>query len=325
VRFGVDAMQSAPNPGVRRLLERTRLLGKRIQDFDVSFRIAPMLNALGRMGEASDAARLFLTDRPEEVDQVLDRAEQSNRERQKVEQSIVAEAIRQLEGKDLDEHPALVLAGDSWHPGVVGIVASRLVDRYQRPAAVLAVDGDQAKGSIRTTGGFDLSEAIDRCRERIPELKGGGHAQAAGVTLPRSGIRRFREAFQALAREGLPEDRRPTLRVDDEVEISQIERGLCKEMMRLSPHGAGNPAPLLAARGLSVAGPPRIMKEKHVAFQLSDGRRSIRAVAFNRPKLGRQLKKWERVDVAFVPKLNETYSPHPEMMVRDVTEAPPAG
>jgi single-stranded-DNA-specific exonuclease len=321
VRFGVEALAAVPNPGLRALIRRVGLEGKPLGEFEVAFRIVPMLNALGRMGNAEDAARLFLTRDAAEIETLLDSSERANRERQKTEQAIAAEAVRRVEEGPQRDAAAIVLADEGWHPGVVGIVASRLVDRFHKPAVVLAIDGDRAKGSARSPSGFHLADAIERCRERLPEIRGGGHARAAGVDVPRKRLAEFREAFQELAAAGAAGRAGATLRIDDEIGLGDVDVPLCRELARLAPHGEGNREPLLAARRLAPAGTPRVMKEKHVAFQASDGTRSLRAVAFNMPRLTSLLKKWRAVDIAFSPRLNEAYSRDPELIVRDIREA----
>lgn len=319
VRFGVEALAAAPNPGLRALLRRVGLEGKPLGEFEVSFRIVPMLNALGRMGDAEDAARLFLTSDAAEIQMLLDRSESSNRERQKIEQAIAAEAVRRVEQGPHRDAAAIVLADESWHPGVLGIVASRLVDRFQKPSVILAIDGDRAKGSARAPAGFHLAEALARCRERMPDLRGGGHAQAAGVDVPRKRIAEFREIFEELAAAVLERNGTvASLRIDDEVGLPDVDVSLCRELARLAPHGEGNREPLLSIRRVVPAGDPRVMKEKHVAFRVTDGDRSLRAVAFNMPRLTCLLKKWPSVDLAFYPRLNEAYSREPELIVRDI-------
>jgi single-stranded-DNA-specific exonuclease len=308
VSYGLKALQDCTSPGLRALAEKVGLKGKRIDTFDISFKLAPRLNALGRLGSARNTVELLLTEDPARIAELMQLLESSNRARKDIEDEIFRQAVDRIErSPELQRDPVIIVADERWHVGVVGIVAARLVDRYARPAFVLAIEGDVAKGSGRSVQGFGLHGAIEASRDLL--LSGGGHAMAAGAGVRRDRLEDFRArvneyAAKVLSR-GMPE---ATLPVDDEVRLSGVTQGLVRELARLEPHGEGNRAPRLVASHLRVAGPPRLMGKKndHLSFFVSepDGP-GLRAVAFGRADWFDSIGAARTVSLAFRPVLNE--------------------
>jgi single-stranded-DNA-specific exonuclease len=247
--------------------------------------------------------RLLTTDNPAEAQQLADRLEQLNRERQRIEVDIVAEALASL--KDQALPPALVLASRQWHLGVVGIVAARLVDRFHRPAIVMAINEQGiAKGSARTTGGFDLYQGLSSCQDMLEAF--GGHPSAAGVTIREDRIDEFRARFSEVVA-GWSHDgaKVPTLHVDAEVRLDEVNLQLIQEIGSLHPFGEGNPEPTFAVTRLEVMD-ARTVGEKHLKMTVRQGTSlPFDSIGFGmKSLLERGIPSCAPVDLAFTPELN---------------------
>lgn len=305
VRYGLDALRACRGRGLRALLGRAGLEGRPLDTFDVSFKLAPRLNALGRLGSAMDCVELLVTEDAARVEAVLDLLERSNRDRKGIEDEIFEQACAQAEAIGGAEQPALVVADERWHVGVVGIVAARLVERYHRPAFVLAVENGVARGSARSVDGWPLHEALAECGDLL--LTHGGHAMAAGMSLRTENLEPFRRRILRRAERDLtPERLEPRLEVDDEVPLGSVTRPVVREIARLAPHGPGNPPPLLAAAHVRVAGEPRLMgrRHEHLSVYLAQNGVSVRAVGFGMAGLGESLRRTRTVSVVFTPEIN---------------------
>jgi single-stranded-DNA-specific exonuclease len=301
VRHGLRLLPESRWPGVRALIRVSGLEGKEIRAGQVGFILAPRLNAAGRVGDANDGLRLLLTDDESEAARLALQLERMNVERQGLDQRILEEAIAQVENeRDPDRDVALVLASETWHPGVVGIVASRVVERYGRPAFLVALDGDIGKGSGRSISRFDLHAALHRCEDLLERF--GGHQMAAGLTLKRERLELFRERFAAVARETLTEfDLGPEQRVDLVVDLSEVDADLERLCRHLEPCGMGNPSPVFGAKAVRIEGARRV-GTGHLKGTLADASGRLAAIGFNWADRAPQA---EIVDVAFRLEQNE--------------------
>ncbi|MCZ2074519.1 MAG: single-stranded-DNA-specific exonuclease RecJ [Bryobacterales bacterium] len=283
VRHGLEGLRNVRNPGLRALLEVAGFTaGACPSAGQIAFRVAPRMNAAGRMASADDAVRLFLTGDPEEARHIAGQLHALNQDRQQAESEIVQTILEECSRVPVtDSQMALVFAGREWHRGVVGIVASRLVERFHRPVIVLSEEENgEAQGSGRSVHPFHLLEAL----ESMPDLftRFGGHRQAAGLALPVSRIAEFRDRLNAYAAGCLkPDDLRPTVEVDAELSLSEITDASMAEVLNLAPFGFGNPAPLFAVRGLTVCGEPVILNGKHVRLNLRQNGRNLLLKAWN--------------------------------------------
>ncbi|MBA3260289.1 MAG: single-stranded-DNA-specific exonuclease RecJ [Gemmatimonadales bacterium] len=278
VKHGLRLLADSSWPGLRALLEASGLAGRELRAGHLGYILGPRLNAAGRIGDATDGLRLLLTDDPAEASRLARRLEGLNVERQALDQRILDEALDQVEHTADPDDAGLVLCGDGWHPGVVGIVASRVVERYGRPAFLIAFDGEIGKGSGRSISRFDLHAALLACGDLLERY--GGHHMAAGLTIRRERLDAFRERFGGIARELLaPEDLGPEQRVDLEVELHQITPELERLMRHLEPCGAGNPSPVFGARGVRFAGRMRV-GQGHLKGTLDDGHSRLPAIGF---------------------------------------------
>jgi single-stranded-DNA-specific exonuclease len=279
VKHGLRLLAESNWPGLRALLEASGLAGKEVRAGHCGFIIGPRLNAAGRIAEATDGLRLLLTDDPEEAGRLARRLEGLNVERQALDQRILDQALEVVERTaDPDRDAGFVIAGDGWHPGVVGIVASRVVERYGRPAFLIAFDGDIGKGSGRSISRFDLHAALLACGDLLERY--GGHHMAAGLTIRRENLDAFRERFGEVARESLaPEDLGPEQRVDLEVGLDEVTPELERLMRHLEPCGTGNSSPVFGVRGVRFAGRSRV-GQGHLKGMLDDGRARLPAIGF---------------------------------------------
>ncbi len=284
VKHGLSGLGSTNNHGLRELLSVAGFgPGQAPTAGQVAFRVAPRINAAGRMANASDVIEMFLTADPIRARGLAMQLHELNQERQEAEQNMIREILERCEAVPVnDSQRALVFAGEGWHRGVVGIVASRLVDRFHRPSFVLGIDPEKglAQGSGRSAAGFHLLEAL----ESMPEffVKFGGHKQAAGLTIEAAKLDQFRERFNAWALERISvDDLRAVREVDAELDLEDLNSDSVGELFELAPFGFGNPAPLFLIRGASAAEEPRVMKERHLRLFLRQGRRGRVVKAWN--------------------------------------------
>ncbi len=312
--FGLHQLCKTNNAGLRALIEVSGLTGKaKYDDYDVGFMLAPRLNAVGRMGHAREAVELFTTAGPDRARDIAQGLDAHNRQRQSVEREIFEHAERRVleSGQNRDCCRAIVLADDGWHPGVIGIVASRLVERFHRPTVLIALSGEAGQGSGRSIRHFPLHEALAACADHL--ISSGGHAMAAGLRVRRDRIDAFADAFQAEAAQRLTQrDLLPKLMLDDEVRLSELLPESVEAMHRLGPFGAGNPRPRLATAEVELSAPPRVVgKGNHIQLFVREnggasGAGGIRkAIAFNAGRFAPEFNDHQRMRLAFEPILNE--------------------
>ena len=268
-KLGLEVLHSAVNPGLRALLEVAQVGGRPLTSGDVGFRIAPRINAAGRMDVARDVIELFSVKDAARAREIANKLDQLNAERQAEERRILDAIHSRLEQEPaLLESFCLVIDGDGWHRGVIGITATRVVERYCRPTLVISRDGDQAHGSGRSIRAFHLLNALESCAPLFTRF--GGHAHAVGFSMPAANLPELCARLDAYARARLTlSDFEPILDVDAELPFDQISHDLFQALRRLEPFGMGNPEPVFAAHNLRVMAMPRVIKEKHVKLKLS--------------------------------------------------------
>jgi single-stranded-DNA-specific exonuclease len=267
--LGLNALRSAKNVGLKALLEVANLGGKPLSSGEVAFRIAPRINAAGRMDIARDVIDLFSAKRAEAAREIAIRLDKLNSERQEEERRIL-EAIEQRMAEDptLRESFCLVIDGERWHRGVIGITATRVVERYGRPTLVVSRDGNEAHGSGRSIPSFHLLNALESCATLFSRY--GGHAYAVGFSLPSERVSALRAQLDAYARARLtPADFEQVVNIDAELPLDSITPELSAAIRKLEPFGAGNPQPVFFANASRVVASPRILKEMHVRMKLA--------------------------------------------------------
>ncbi|MDX1494617.1 MAG: single-stranded-DNA-specific exonuclease RecJ [Longimicrobiales bacterium] len=277
--YGLRRMADSRWAGVRALLRVSDVDPAAVTAGQVGFRVAPRINAAGRVGEADDALRLLLTDSDGEAGRLAERLDALNGQRRDEDRRTLDEALDDLGRRfDPDSDFGVVLSGSGWHPGVIGIVASRVVERIHRPVVMISVDGDRARGSARSIPGFHLYEALAECAQHLDRF--GGHRQAAGMDVRPGALEAFQEAFNEVARTRLHgKELRPVLRPDVELTLADADLDLVHWLSYLGPHGMGNPGPLFLARRLQVEG-ARVVGERHLKATLRQGDARVDAIGF---------------------------------------------
>ena len=298
VRAGLERLSRTQKPGLQALMEVAGVPG-RVNPYHVGFRIGPRLNAAGRLGDAMTALELLLTGEAERARELAGQLNDRNAERQQVEERLVEEALAQAREQEGDR--VLVLAREGWHVGVIGIVASRIQQEFYRPTVVIGIENGVGKGSSRSIAGFSIVAAFGRCAPLLERF--GGHEMAAGLSVRAEKLAELRRALNDYAAEVLQEeDYRPTVPVDAEVGLGDLDDNLFRHLERLEPCGVGNPAPVFAVRGVRLRGNPRVVGKGHWKFCVTDGERTVEAIWFG--AADRALPQTE-FDVAFLPERNE--------------------
>ena len=303
-RFGLEALRQPAQSGLAALIELAGLAGKKISAGDVGFRLAPRLNAAGRMENARDVIDLFTLPDAARTREIAERLERLNRERQRVEEEILRAIVAELEGRtDLSTQYSLVLAGEGWHRGVIGIVAQRVVERYHRPALVIGTEDGVGVGSGRSIKRFHLLDALASVGDLFQRF--GGHAQAAGFALTVERIPELTRRFEEHARNVLTaSDLEPVLRVDAPVDLAEVDWPLYEEIIQLEPFGMGNPTPIFSACGVRLLATPRILQEKHLKLRVGKGARTLDALGWGWATRTPSLAAGQQVDLAFALEQN---------------------
>lgn len=298
VRYGLKLLSETAHPGLRALVRAAALDGKPLTAGRVGFVLAPRLNAAGRIGDAKRGLALLLAESEAEANPIARELEEMNRERQGMDQAVLDDAMRQVEAHDLDDTFGLVLAREGWHAGVIGIVASRVVEQTARPAVLVAVEDGVGKGSGRSIPAFDLHAALAECAACFDRF--GGHRAAAGLTMPAARLPEFRARFDAAARARLTrEDLVPTLRIDLAVAPHEVGDELERLLRHFEPFGVGNGAPTLALDGVRLAAAPRRIGRDGLRFSVALPERSVDAIAWGGAGEAASLDVTTTVDLAF--------------------------
>lgn len=298
VRYGLKVLAETRNLGLRALIRAAGLDGKPLTAGRIGFVLAPRLNAAGRLGAAIRGVQLLMSESEHEANSIARELEELNYRRQTIDRATLEQARERVLRMDLDETFGIVLADDTWHPGVIGIVASRLVEEFGRPVLLIALSGDQGKGSGRSISKFDLHGALGKCGDLL--IRFGGHRAAAGVTIARERVDEFAARFNQVARSLLTaEDLVPEIRVDLEVSIDGIDERLESLFRHFEPFGIGNPTPVLLARNVTLTAPPRTIGRDGLKLVLGMGTGSLEAIGWGLASRAGEFQPGGTVDVAF--------------------------
>jgi single-stranded-DNA-specific exonuclease len=304
VRLGLKHLAETENLGLRALVRAARLDGKAPTAGRIGFTLAPRLNALGRLRQAIRGVELLLAEDEATANRIARECEELNEERQATDRRILDDVGLRLDAMDLESRWGIVLDSTDWHPGVIGIVASRVVERVHRPTMLIAVQDGVGKGSGRSIGALDLHAALTRCSDLL--VKYGGHRAAAGLTIEADRIPEFAARFDAVAHELLaPEDLVPELRTDLEVPLHEADEELERALRHLEPFGVGNPGPVFVARDVRVASNPRRIGTDGVKVALESGRGTVDGVGWGLAARSGELRAGERIDIAYRLDVNE--------------------
>ncbi len=307
-KHGLAAMASSVIPGVQALIKCAGMNGKPVSDYDVGFKLGPRINAAGRMGHARLAVELLTRADDARADEIALYLEEHNRSRQATERRVVKQACEMVDKENLasDARRAIVIASEGWHSGVIGIVASRLVNRYHRPTVVISLDGEVGQGSARSIPGFHLAEAFSACSSHLESC--GGHAAAAGLRVKAQNIEAFTEQFVDLANQSLTgKDLVPKLRLDAIANLEELTLPMMEAVQHMGPFGAGNSKPKLATDWIELASEPRVVGRggEHLQVTFRDKGLTVKAIGFGLADQIEDLKQHRRCQVAFEPIVNE--------------------
>lgn len=297
-RAGLKVMKESPNPGLRALMRSSGLEGKPLNAGRIGFVLAPRLNAVGRLGHALRGVELLMSESEHEANEIARELEELNRTRQDIDRKTLARARELIEEIDLDSTYGIVLAEDGWHPGVIGIVASRLLEEHGRPVLLIALDGELGKGSGRSISAFDLHGALTECRDLL--IRFGGHRAAAGVTIARADVPELARRFNEIALAHLTvDDLAAELRVDLELPLSEATFELEGLLRHFEPFGPSNPTPVLVSRGVRLAAPARVMGDGHLKLRLRTDSGEIEAIGWGMAALASELDLSTPFDIAY--------------------------
>ncbi len=309
VGFSLKTLDKSELVGIRTLVQTADLGTSEVDSYAVAFRLAPMINAAGRMGHARLAVELLTTDSEVRAIQIAQYLKDQNRQRQKCQADIFKAAKQRIvqAGMNHPDRKTIVLSDDGWHSGVIGIVASKVIDSYYRPTIMINTAGGVGQGSGRSIEGFDLHAALEACSEHL--ISFGGHTMAAGLKIEPDNIEAFTEAFEAYAHENLEHKLEAFLDIDAEAKISDFNQNVMRELAYLEPFGQGNPKPVFATRGVKLIAPPRRVgsRNDHLQMSIADASGAVRCIGFGMGSLEKKLLETDTFSVAFEPQYN-TYN-----------------
>lgn len=307
-RVGIQQIARTTKPGLKSLIFVSGLMGKKISTGQVVFILAPRINALGRLGDAGQAIRLLATKDERVAQEIARQLEHENKRRKEIDQGTLEEALNQIkESVNLDEEKAIVLAGEGWHQGVIGIVASRLVERYHMPTVLISITDGIGKGSARSIPGFHLCEALKECEDLL--IKYGGHKYAAGLSIKQENIPEFSKRFRMVSTRLLTEeDITPKLEIDSEMELSDVDEHFMELIESFSPFGPQNMRPVFLTRNCEVLGQPYTVGRNHLRMKIRKGRAVFDVIGFGFGDMARVISsRGCLVDIVYVLEYN-TYN-----------------
>ena len=319
VKNGLPRIEGTVKPGLKALLQVAKIAGKKMKPYYIGFILGPRLNAAGRMDSAAVSLDLLLSEDPAVAFSLANSLEAHNLTRQKMQGEVVDEALKMIEADELlKSQDIIVVHKQGWHKGVLGIVASRIVDKYYRPTVVISVEDGIGTGSARSVNGFHLHEALTSCSAVLENF--GGHKRAAGLRLKFDNIEAFRQGINDYAKLSLPQEKFiPTLEIDCEVPLSVLDLTLMELISSMEPHGEGNPSPVFCSRKLTVKSPPALMGKDTIKFWVSDGDKTISAVGFGMGSFRETVKLGSQVDLAYTLSIDDwNKAPAVQLMLKDI-------
>jgi single-stranded-DNA-specific exonuclease len=319
VKHGIPCIEQTKKPGLKALMEVSKIAGKKMKPYYIGFILGPRLNAAGRMDSATVSLDLLLSDNHADAYALAIHLEAHNTSRQKMQSTIIEEALAMIEADEtLKNQSIIVVHKEGWHKGILGIVASRIVDKYYRPTVVISVQNGIGTGSARSVEGFHLHEALTSCAAVLENY--GGHKRAAGLRLKHDNIEVFRQAINAFALKiALPEKFVPTLSIDCEIPLHVIDLKLLEVISSMEPHGEGNPSPVFCSRGVTVKSPPVVMGRDTIKFWVTDGQKTVSAVGFGMAAFRDVVKLGGQVDIAYTLAIDDwNKAPVVQLVLKDI-------
>lgn len=299
-KLGLMLIKVTRNLGLRELIKSSGY--KEIDSNTISFGVAPRINACGRMGHEEEALKLFLAEDLESATKITKELNEYNTLRQSTEKAIYEEAVQQIEKNHLDENNSIVLGGKGWHHGVIGIVSSKVTDKYYKPSILLSLEDEIAKGSGRSVPGFDLYEGLAKCEDLLEKY--GGHSMAVGLTLKKENLEKFKERFEQIAKEKNIKELVPIIFIDDELKLKDINMDLVKSLSILEPFGEANKVPLFLIKNLKIDSIRALSEGRHLKLTLRDENFVINAIGFELGYLAEEYRIGDRIDVVGTLEIN---------------------
>ena len=299
-KLGLLLVAQTKNMGLRSLLMSSGY--KNLDSTTISFGVAPRINACGRMGHADEALKLFLSKDIYEVNELTKKLNDYNKMRQEKEKSIYEDAVNQIEKNKLYENCAIVVGGDNWHHGVIGIVSSKITDLYFKPSILLCYEDDLAKGSGRSIPGFDLHDALMKCQDTIEKF--GGHSMAIGITIKKENFDKFANELEQIAKDSKIDEIVPIINVDAKINLNEVNRETVESLKQLEPFGEGNKTPIFALKNLKVDSIRSLSEGKHIKMTLKDGNSVVNAIGFNLGYLADEYRIGDKIDVVGTLEIN---------------------
>ncbi len=315
-KFGLRQISRTTKPGLKSLTFVSGLMGKDISTGQVVFILAPRINALGRLGDAGEAIKLLATKDEQIASEIARKLDTENKRRKEIDQETLKDALAQMEEvTDLDNDRAIVLAGEGWHQGVIGIVASRLVEKYHLPTVMISINNGVGKGSARSIPGFHLCEALKKCEDLL--IKYGGHKYAAGLSIKQENVEEFRKRFIEVSASGLTvEDVAPKMNIDLEIELSAINDDLVQSIDDFAPFGPQNTRPVFLTRNCEVIGRPYTVGKNHLRMKIRKGTATFDVIGYGFGDMVKHISsEGSLVDIVYVVEYN-TYNNITKIQVR---------
>lgn len=300
-KLGLLLVAQTKNIGLRSIINSSGY--NKIDSNTISFGVAPRINACGRMGKAEEALELFLSKDKNEVNELTNKLNEHNRKRQETEKTIFENAVEKIKEEHLDENKAIIVGGENWHHGVIGIVSSKITEMYFKPSILLSFEEDGiGKGSGRSIPGFDLHEALVKCSDTIEKF--GGHSMAVGITVKKDNLEKFKKEFEQIATQSKIDEIIPIINIDAKVDLSDIDKEMVESLKQLEPFGEANKMPVFAFKNLKIDSIRALSEGKHLKLTLKDNNYIINAIGFNIGYLANEYRIGDKIDVAGVLEIN---------------------
>lgn len=300
-KLGLLLVAQTKNIGLRSIINSSGY--NKIDSNTISFGVAPRINACGRMGKAEEALELFLSKNKNEVNELTNKLNEHNRKRQETEKAIFENALEKIKAEHLDENKAIIVGGENWHHGVIGIVSSKITEMYFKPSILLSFEEDGiGKGSGRSIPGFDLHEALMKCSDTIEKF--GGHSMAVGITVKKDNLEKFKKEFEQIATQSKIDEIIPIINIDAKVDLSDIDKEMVESLKQLEPFGEANKMPVFAFKNLKIDSIRALSEGKHLKLTLKDNNYIINAIGFNIGYLANEYRIGDKIDVAGVLEIN---------------------
>ena len=302
-KLGLMLVEKTRNMGLKSIINSSGY--KKVDSSTISFGVAPRINACGRMGKAEEALDLLLSKDIYQVNDLTKKLNEHNKERQETEKNIFKEVIEKINKDHLDEHPVIVVAGEHWHHGVIGIVSSKVSEMYFKPSILLSIEEDGiGKGSGRSIPGFDLHDALMKCSKKGVIEKFGGHSMAVGITIKKENIEKFAEEFEKVAKEAKIDEIMPIINIDAKIDLNDINKEMVESLNKLEPFGEGNEMPIFAFKNLKIDSIRALSEGKHLKLTLKDNNTIVNAIGFNMGELAQDYRIGDKIDVVGTLEIN---------------------